>query len=203
MPHVSIYVDESGDIGFKRSSEFFTVGYVFTVNKFPQKENRRMKKLLKNINLGIKKHNKKISEFKFSDNTHEIRKKVLHEIQKLDANIGVICISKDSVKAKLKKDPIRFYSYVIIENIATVLVNDYMKTYDPYNNIRFTIDRSLSKNQIKSFNEYCEEKISYKTHQRDQEMEIRTTIKHEDSKKVPMLQVADYIAGATQRKIVT
>ena len=33
-------------------------------------------------------------------------------------------------------------------------------------------------------------------------MEIRTTIKHEDSKKVPMLQVADYIAGATQRKIV-
>jgi hypothetical protein len=32
-------------------------------------------------------------------------------------------------------------------------------------------------------------------------MEICPTILHEDSRTVPMLQVADYIASATQRKI--
>ncbi len=36
MPHVSIYVDESGDVGFnEKSSEFFTIGYVFTTDRPP------------------------------------------------------------------------------------------------------------------------------------------------------------------------
>ncbi len=67
----------------------------------PKEENRRMKKLLKTINIGIKKPNRKISEFKFLNNTKNVRKKVLCEIQKLDVNIGVISISKDSVTAEL------------------------------------------------------------------------------------------------------
>ena len=32
-------------------------------------------------------------------------------------------------------------------------------------------------------------------------MEIHATIIHEDSQKIPMLQVADYVASATQKKI--
>ncbi len=83
----------------------------------------------------------------------------------------------------------------------TILANDYLKTFDPYNSIHFTIYRSLSKKQIKSFNEYCKEKISHKVHSKNPEMEIHTVIKHEDSKKIPMLQVADYVASAIQRKI--
>lgn len=202
MPHVSIYVDESGDVGFRnRSSEFFTIGYVFTVNRFPIKENKKISRLLKNINTGIKKHNKKIPEFKFSCNTDIIKKRVFRQIRKLDVNIGVICISKDSVVHHLKEDSSMFYRYVVIENIITILIEEYLKIFDPYNSIRFTIDRSLSKNQIKAFNEYCEGKMSFKSYSRDKEMEIHPTILHEDSKKIPMLQVADYIAGATQRKI--
>ena len=202
MPHVSIYVDESGDVGFKKkSSKFFTIGYVFTINKYPIKENEKIKRLIKNINTGIRNKKEKISELKFSQDTDMIKKKVLHNIQKLDVNIGVICISKDSVTQNLKKDSSMFYRYVIIENIVTLLVEEYLKIYDPYNKIRFTIDRSLSKNQIKAFNDYCEEKILFKVHEQSPEMEIHITILHEDSKKIPMLQVADYVAGATQRKI--
>jgi len=202
MPHVSVYVDESGDVGFNpKSSEFFTIGYVFTINRFPTKENKKMRRLLKNINAGIKKQNKKIMEFKFSSNTDAVKRKIFRQIQKLDVNMGVICISKDSVKQHLKEDSSMFYRYVVIENIVTALVNDYMETYDQYNSIRFTIDRSLSKNQIKSFNDYCEGKLSFKSQQKDSTMEIHSTILHEDSRTVPMLQVADYIASATQRKI--
>ena len=174
---------------------------MFTVNRFPSKENKTMKRILKNINVGIRKHNKKIPEFKFSCNTDVVKKKVLRQIQKLDVNLGIICISKDSVKPHLKEDPSMFYRYVVIENIVTALVNDYIKRYDNYNAIRFTIDRSLSKNQIRSFNDYCEEKMSFRSRQQDSSVEIHPTILHEDSRTVPMLQVADYVASATQRKI--
>lgn len=201
MPHVSIYVDESGDVGFnEKSSKFFTVGYVFTINRLPTKESKKIRRLLKNINFGIKKHNRKIPEFKFTSNTEKTRKRFLRQIKKLDVNIGVICISKDSVKQHLKEDSSLFYRYVVIESIISILVNDYMKTYDDYNSIRFVIDRSLSDNAIKSFNDYCEEKMSFKAHKRDKEMEVRSTILHEDSHVIPMLQVADYIASSTQRK---
>ena len=202
MPHVSVYVDESGDVGFKpTSSEFFTIGYVFTVDRFPVKENKTMHRLLKNINTGIRKQNKKILEFKFSNNTDVVKRKIFRQIQKLDVNIGVVCISKDSVKQQLKKDSSMFYRYVVIENIVTTLVNNYIESYDECNSIRFIIDRSLSKNQIKSFNEYCEEKISFKSRQKDSTIKIHPTILHEDSRTIPMLQVADYVASATQRKI--
>ena len=204
MPFVSVYIDESGDVGFNdKSSKFFTIGYVFTVNRYPSKENKKVKRLLKNINFGIKKHNKKISEFKFSNNTEITKMRFMRQIKKLDVNIGVVCISKDSVAPHLKNDSSMFYRYVVVENVISVLVNDYLKTFDPYNRIRFVIDRSLSKTEIKLFNDYCEEKISFKSHQRATDMDSFITIFHEDSKTVPMLQVADYVASATQRRFAS
>jgi len=202
LTHISVYVDESGDVGFKqKSSEFFTIGYVFTIDRFPTKENKKIATLLKNINIGIRKHRKKIPEFKFSCNTDRVKQKVLREINKLDVNIGVICISKDSVQSHLKEDSSMFYRYVVVENVITTLVSKYVKSYDHYTSIRFVIDRSLSKQQIKSFNEYCETKMSIRSHQLSSVLDLRPTILHEDSKTVPMLQVADYVASATQRKI--
>jgi cell shape-determining protein MreC len=140
MPHVSVYVDESGDVGFnEKSSKFFTIGYVFTINHFPSDENKKVKRLLKNINSRTRNHKKKISEFKFSCNTETTRKRFLRQIRQLDVNIGVVCVSKDSVKQHLKEDSSLFYRYVVIENVITVLVDEYLKTFDPYNRIRFEI----------------------------------------------------------------
>ena len=52
--------------------------------------------------------------------------------------------------------------------------------------------------EIKSFNEYSIRKIQ----KIDSMKNIRITIAHEDSRKIPMLQVADYTANSTQRKII-
>jgi len=200
MPTVSVYVDESGDMGFsEKSSEFFTIGYAFTVNRFPDKENKTIKRVLKNINTA---HKKNIPEFKFSANTDKTKKKFLKTVNKLDIELGVICISKDSVKSELKKDPCRFYRFTVIDTIISHLVEDYIESYDHYNSIRFTIDRSLTKNAINSFNEYCEQKIHYKIKEKSWKIDFTSMIHHEDSKNVPMLQVADYIASATQRYVV-
>jgi len=201
MPSVSIYVDESGDLGFKHSSsKFFTIGYVFTKNRYPMAENTKIKRALKNVNTRIKNKKRKLSEFKFSSDSKITRKKFLSKIKSMDVIIGVICISKDSVKKELKKDPGRLYRYVIGDTIITKLVIDYFTRHDPYNSIRFVIDRSLSDSGRKEFNKYCEEKTSFRSWEQDKNIDFRITILHQDSKAVPMLQVADYVAGAVQRK---
>ena len=202
MTQISIYVDEAGDLGFKeKSSEFFTVGYAFTVDRLPTKENRVIKKLLKNVNVCIKNQRGKISEFKFSGNTDYIKRKVLRMMQKLDVNIGIICISKDSVKPDLKENFCTLYSFIIVDSIVTLMVNEYLEIHDPWNSICLTIDKRLPKSQIKLFNEYCRQKTLSSAHSIDSKMNVQITINHEDSQRIPMLQVADYIASATQRKI--
>ncbi|WP_420546003.1 DUF3800 domain-containing protein [Nitrosopumilus sp.] len=202
MPHISVYVDESGDLGFsEKSSRFFTIGYAFTKDRYPLAENEIIKHALKKLNKKTKNKKNKIEEFKFSNNTIKTKCKFLQVIRDLDVAIGVICISKDSVKESLKQDLGRLYRYSIGNTIITNLVKDYFFRQDPYNSIRFVIDRSLSPKARTLFNNYCEEKASFRSRQKDTEIDHRITIKHEDSKSVPMLQVADYIAGSVQKKV--
>ena len=64
MPHVSVYVDESGDVGFTdRASQFFTIGYAFTVDRSSAKEDKAIQRALKNVNAGSKKKNFRIQIF--------------------------------------------------------------------------------------------------------------------------------------------
>ncbi len=200
MPHVSVYVDESGDARFaNKASQFFTIGYAFTVDGSPAKENETVKRALKNINAGSK---VKISEFKFSANTDRIRKKFLKTINRLDVELGVLCASKDSVKPDIREDPYGFYIHATVDTIATHLVEDCIQAHEHDNSIRFTIDKSLAKNARDSFNEYCKNKIHDKMRQKNLKADLIPNIYHEDSRSVPMLQVADYIASATQRFVV-
>ena len=148
----------------------------------------------------MKKSKNKIVEFKFSSNTDKVKCRFLQKIRELDIIIGVICISKDSVKEGLKHDLSRLYRYSVVDTIITILVRDYFQRNDPYNSIRFVIDRSLSPHARKQFNEYCEQKVSFRAYEKDSEIDHMVSISHEDSRSVPMLQVADFIAGSVQRK---
>lgn len=193
-------MDESGDLGFKQfSSGFFTIAFVFTINRYPSTENKTVRKTIKDLNSKRTKR-QKIIEFKFTNDSDVTRKRFLNKIKSMDLTIGVITITKDSVIEELKADPARLYRYLVVENIISFLAEEYLKPWDPYNSISFVIDRSLSKSGIREFNKYCEGKLSYKTKMRDRYMESNITIRHEDSKAVSMLQVSDYIAGSVQRK---
>ena len=118
----------------------------------------------------------------------------------MDIVAGVFCIEKNSVKDSLKKDPVRMYSYVVVDTIITLLVEKYFHKGDHYNSIRFVIDRGFSKSTRAQFTKYCEEKISFRASQKDRGIDYNASISHEDSREVEMLQVADYIAGVTQCK---
>jgi len=200
LPSVSVYVDESGDLGFKStSSKFFSIGYVFTINRHPFLEKKIVERTLKRIN-SKKNQKQKIPEFKFSNDSEKTRKKFLNVIKKMDIVVGAVCIRKDSVRADLKDDPDFLYRYLVVDSIITVLVQNYFQIQDHYNSVKFVIDRRLSKLSIIAFNKYCEDKTSFRTWEVSIHMDYHVTIAHENSQAVKMLQIADYIAGAIQQK---
>ena len=180
MSDIAVYVDEAGDVGFtEKSSKFFTIGYVFLVNGSVTKENRAIKNTLRNINATAK---SKISEFKFSDNVPKVRRKLLKNISKLDIELGVFCISKDSIPSDLKKDASEFYNSMVVDKIITHLVEDYVELHDRHNSIKFVIDKSLRNNARRAFDEYCRNKTQRKVKEKNSEIDFTLDIHHEDSK---------------------
>lgn len=203
MPFVSVYVDESGDLGFqKNSSKFFVVSYVMIVNKRIDEIEGLVKRILKNINI-TKRTRKKIREFKFSRDSDITRIKFLKKINNFDVKIGVVAISKDSVKDHLKKDTSLLYNYAVIDSVMRTIVDEYLIKQDPYNRIVFVIDQSLSSIQRRSFNEYAESKVEYLTSRKSWDIEVTIFINHRDSAYEKLLQVADYVAGATRYMITS
>jgi len=198
---VIVYVDESGDLGFdKLASEFFVVSYVILVNTTSGFLAGKISRLLRNINLA-KKPRGKISEFKFSNDDDKTRIKFLNKINSYDVKIGVVAISKDSVKQHLQKDLVYLYNFIVVDNIMKTIVNDYLNPYDPFNRILFVVDRSLSAKRRKQFNDYADKKAEFLTKQRNWNMEVIVTIRHENSEDTKLLQVADYVASSTSLKL--
>jgi len=196
-----VFVDESGDLGFdKHSSKFFVVSFVMVINTPSTRLEVLIKRALKNINI-TKKHRWSISEFKFSKDTDKTKRKFLKKINSYNVKIGAVAISKDSVKQHLQREPSLLYNYLVVDFLMRTIVDEYLVTSDPYNRIIFIIDRSLSAKNRRHFNEYAEEKAKFLTNQRNWNMDVIVTIRHEDSEREKLLQVADYVAGSIFHKL--
>jgi len=200
VAHVTIFVDESGDLGFgKRSSMFFIIGFVIMINDNPFFNRNKVTRLLRRIN-SRQKHKRKISEFKFSEDSHVTRMRFLNLIKTLPIIAGVVLVSKDSVMNHLRNDPIILYNYLAVEYVITKVINEYLKASSPYNSITYIIDESLTKKAKQNFNRYCEDKIEFLSKDRPFVANIGTTIKHLNSQYDVCLQIADYIASSTFQK---
>lgn len=200
MTDVSVFVDESGDLGFKqKSSEFFVISYIIMINDVPMFLRNKCRRLLMNINTQNKKK-RKISEFKFSEDTPQTRIKFLKLIASFDISIGVAVISKDSVKSTIKNNAIVLYNFITVDHTIETIANDYLKIKSVYNTIHFVIDRSLTKKAIQHFNTYCEDKIGYLTREKKFYYDLITKIEHQNSEQEACLQIADYVASAVFSK---
>lgn len=140
-----------------------------------------------------------MQEFKFSNDSDITRMRFLKKINTFELKLGAVVVSKDSVKQALKTDKSLLYIYIAVHEIIDTLVNQYLKPHSPYNNIIYTIDKNTSISE-KSFNEYCEDKIQYLAKPRNFVGDIKTSIRHLDSKFDSRLQVADYVAGSVSAK---
>lgn len=200
MPYVSIFVDESGNLGFTQNSpKTFVISYVIVINTLPAVIETKVKRLLKHINTK-QKPKSKIGEFKFSKDSHETKQRFLNLVRTFNIKTGVVVIDKNSVKESLKSDLPYLYNYLAVNYVITNVVSNHLVKTDPYNKVIYTIDRSLSKKSQRGFNNYCEEKINYLKNQRSRDMQVTAKIDHANSVLSPALQIADYLAGASYAK---
>jgi hypothetical protein len=192
-------MDESGDLGFNaQSSKFFVVSYVVFKNQIPHYARHKVTTLLKRLNT---RNRLKISEFKFSNDTPKTRCRFLKLIASLNLDIGVIAISKDSVKDELKSEPSVLYNYLTVHYVVKTIIEKYFRSWHHYNTIDFTIDRSLLKAARARYNKYFEEKLNYVKFTAGFKGDITVKIDHRDSMAEPCIQIVDYISGAIRHMI--
>jgi len=133
---IDVFVDEAGDLGFNiRSSKTFVVSYFTTQDS--QRIHTDTKRLLKRIN---NKYKRKISEFKFSKDSCEIKNQFFNLIKEMDICIGCVAIEKRAVKDELRDKPLILYNYLIVNYAITNILSRYNPT-----KISFILDKSLTK----------------------------------------------------------
>ena len=109
-------------------------------------------------------------------------------------------ISKDSVDVKLRSNTKLFYGYSLAESTIP-LIDEYSNRDESRNKLCITVDKNLFEREIGPFDRYLKDSILAKMYDANPAMGADITIIHEDSKRIPLLQVADYVASATYRKI--
>ncbi|GBC73086.1 hypothetical protein HRbin04_00482 [archaeon HR04] len=194
---LSAFIDESGDLGFTdKSSPYFVIASVIIEDNDIGSIRQAIKRLLKCINI---KKKSKISEFKYSRDSIDVKKRFLEKIidnNNLNFKIGYVAIDKTAVKDELKYKKDILYNFAVIHYTSDHILRHYNPTQ-----LTLIIDRSLGKEKINAFNEYANKKVDHLT---SQQGIIRPSVKivHKDSKDEPLLQLADYIAGILYAKLV-
>ena len=199
--YVTVYVDESGDLGFSkkslRKSPTFIIAY-FVPSK-PLRLANDLKKFLRKIEF-------KAPELKFHDDTDKTRIAVLKFLaKKCKFQAGYVAISKTTVKKELRENPIKLYNYLAVHFVISRLI----LTYNP-SKIIYIIDKSMKRSRRVEFNEYAIKKAQWVAIQLAKKKDItfkpnefviipKVEVKHMDSKKDVCIQVADYLAGSVGR----
>ena len=121
-----IYLDESGDLGWKfdlpfghgGSSKFLTIAYIVIPYGKSAQINRFVKKIY--VNFGLT----KATEFKASSMNLATKKYIAEKILALlnsnpDFTLGAITVSKEKVKEHLRSDSNKLYNYMIAQSVLT------------------------------------------------------------------------------------
>lgn len=175
-----IFVDESGDSGFKLekgSSQFFVVSLVIFDDQLEaEKTAVAIKQLRRDLGFSDE------TEFKFSKSRFEVREKFLRTISSFNFRVRSIVVNKSIVtSAELRGHKEKFYGYfvkqVLLHNKGTIL------------GASIKIDGTGPKDFRKSFQTYI------KTTVNTSDKKIISDLKIKNSKSDVLIQMADMIVG--------
>ena len=108
MNKTFIYLDESGDLGFKKgSTKYFVISFIAMDTKTNLILKRKIKKVKEKHKIG------KDIEIKGSKSNHSLRTDVLKEICSLPIDIYSITTKKQGINKSLRKDTNIFYNYMV------------------------------------------------------------------------------------------
>lgn len=172
-----IYLDESGNLGFKANS-----GKYFVVAALCVKEEKIVNRCIKNARHGLSKKSKRI-ELKFSNSSDTVKKRVLKCIVRKDVSIAYLSLNKEWVDLHLRNKPPIIHQYMIRQLLNNIL-------YDAHNTrTNVIIDKFLYGKYIDGFNSY----MNFKT-------PVKMKIEHVPSYGNNGIQAVDFVAGAIHRK---
>jgi hypothetical protein len=184
---LSVFVDESGDLGFSgRSSAYFVICALATSD--PSQVRRAMKRVRQRT---IGKNLKSVPELKFSASTDSVRERVLRMIARLDVEVWYVCLRKGS-RGSNAPELDEAYGH-----LAGFLVETIARSRN--RNVFMILDRFLPKKAIERFNESLAERGSMAIG-RAGKLPQSLIIEHIDSQSEPCLQAADFVAGAVFTK---
>lgn len=179
-----IFLDESGELGFKDSSSKYFVITLLSCDEGGVYDLRRIiKKVRQKI---IKKKLKRYPELKGNNSSDKVRKEVLERFMKTNSEIFTIILDKSKVYEYLKDKKSKLYNY-----ISNLILNEC--SFDNPS-VCLIVDKSKSNRSLREdFDNYVRKKINEKNNLN------KLIIKHENSQNEGCLQVLDFISWAIFR----
>ena len=177
-----IYLDESGDLGFKKgSSKYFVISFIAMDTKTNLILKRKIKKVKKRHKIG------KDVEIKANKSNHSLRVDVLKEICSLPIEIYSITTKKQGINKSLRKDTNIFYNYMV--NLILVPYIERSKI----SNLCLIADSRINKvSKGMRFGDYLKYKLFFENNL----YKIKLDIKYLDSLTSYGLQAVDFIANS-------
>jgi hypothetical protein len=179
-----IFLDESGELGFKTSSSKY---FVITLLSCDEGEIYPLRRIMKKVREKIiKKKLKKYPELKGNNSTNKIRTEILKRFVKTKSEIFAIILEKSKVYEYLKEKKDKLYNY-----LSNLILNEC--SFDT-SSVCLIVDKSKSNRSLREdFDNYIRKKLNVKADY------CKLTIKHENSQTDSCLQVLDFISWAIFR----
>jgi Protein of unknown function (DUF3800) len=171
-----IFIDESGDPGFKlgrgSTSHFVVAMVIFDKNEDAELTAKVIKEAL--IELKIK------PEFKFNQSRNFIRDEFFNKLKKCKFRVRALVVDKEKIYSKnLREDDEKFYNYFVR------LLIDFQEL--KLNDVSIKIDGSGDREFKKELNRYLRSQVK---------SNLKLKIELVDSSKNYLIQLADMVAGA-------
>jgi hypothetical protein len=190
VPEISIYIDESGDLGSMKGSSFFTIAALIAKNR------TRIERIPKRLrSRRLKKSIRRKPELKFHNSDDQTRKSILSMlVEEDDFFIATISIRKKSVRAELMRHREDFYEILLAR-----LINLILPQLSQGSRIGLTIDPRRS-------GKIRDQTFDYRMRRKAEQQLKRLGWSHPsigisrlDSQVSEGVQIADFIAGAIRR----
>jgi len=176
-----IYLDESGDLGFRTGgSKYFVITFISVTN------NLQLERTIREVKSKYGLHSN--YEIKGSSTTARIKNELLQKISKLNIEIYSIVMNKSKVFSRIRDDKNILYNYVLGLILVPYIINQ--------QDVNILVDRrTVSVRSGFKLDDYLEYKVWY-----ENLADVNMNISHEDSKHNLGIQAVDVISYAIFRK---
>lgn len=179
-----IFLDESGELGFKDSSSKY---FVITLLSCDEGEIYILRRIIKKVRQRIiKKKLKRYPEIKGNNSSDKIRKEILERFMRTNSEVFTIILDKSKVYEYLKGKKNKLYNY-----ISNLILNEC--SFDN-SSVCLVVDKSKTNRSLREdFDNYIRKSLNQKN------SSCKLIIKHENSQNEACLQVLDFVSWAIFR----